>query len=135
MVVEDSLDKDLLQANDIYITEPAAEAIKNMLVQKNLGDDYGLRVYIQGGGCSGHQYGMVLENNSLSSDFVYNQHGIKVIVDSVSLSYLKGSIVDYVDDIMESGFKIDNPNATSSCGCGHSFRTDGAVSGQDGYSC
>ena len=127
---------DLLQieTDDITITSSAAEAINEMLKKRDL-KDHALRVYISGGGCSGQQYGMALEGDPQASDFTFEQHGVKVVVDDVSMGYLTGSVVDYVDDVMGSGFKINNPQATSTCGCGHSFRTDGKDSAVEGAGC
>ena len=127
---------DLLQieTNDITITSSAAEAINEMLKKRDL-KDHALRVYISGGGCSGQQYGMALEGDPQASDFTFEQHGVKVVVDDVSMGYLTGSVVDYVDDVMGSGFKINNPQATSTCGCGHSFRTDGKDTQVEGAGC
>ena len=127
---------DLLQieTNDITITSSAAEAINEMLKKRDL-KDHALRVYISGGGCSGQQYGMALEGDPQASDFTFEQHGVNVVVDDVSMGYLTGSVVDYVDDVMGSGFKINNPQATSTCGCGHSFRTDGKDTQVEGAGC
>ncbi|MCH7480191.1 MAG: iron-sulfur cluster insertion protein ErpA [Chloroflexi bacterium] len=127
---------DLLQieTDDITITSAAAEAINEMLKKRDL-KDHALRVYISGGGCSGQQYGMALEGDPQASDFTFEQHGVKVVVDDVSMGYLTGSVVDYVDDVMGSGFKINNPQATSTCGCGHSFRTDGKDTQVEGAGC
>jgi iron-sulfur cluster assembly accessory protein len=108
----------------ISLTESAAEAV-NELLQKRKLDGCALRVYIAGGGCSGYQYGMALEGNTRQEDLIFEQHGVKVVVDEVSINYLRGATIDYVDGIMGSGFKIENPNAISSCGCGSSFRTAG----------
>jgi iron-sulfur cluster assembly protein len=113
-----------IQTDEITLTQAAAEAVNDMLAKRDL-KDHALRVYIAGGGCSGHQYGMALEGNVRDSDFIFEQYGVKVAIDDVSLSYLRGSVINYIDDVMGSGFKIENPNATSTCGCGHSFRTDG----------
>jgi len=112
-----------IQADEITLTESAANAVKDMLAKRDL-KDHGLRVYISGGGCSGYQYGMALEAEPRPSDFITEQFGVKVIVDDVSMNYLNGVTINYVEDVMGSGFKIDNPNAVSSCGCGHSFSTD-----------
>jgi len=84
---------------------------------------YALRVFISGGGCSGFQYGMALEGNIREQDLSYEVDGVQVVVDEVSIDYLRGATIDYVEDVMGSGFKIDNPNAVASCGCGNSFRT------------
>ncbi len=117
--------------DEISLTENAAQAVKDLLTKRNLVDqDYALRVFVQGGGCSGFQYGMALDNRVLSSDLVREQFGVKVLVDEMSLNYLKGATVDFVDEVMGSGFKITNPNAVSSCGCGNSFRTADSAEGE-----
>jgi iron-sulfur cluster assembly protein len=112
----------LEQTDTITLTPAAATAVQDLLAKRNL-EGYALRVFISGGGCSGFQYGMALEGNVRENDLVTEQHGVKVVIDEVSISYLTGATVDYVDEIMGSGFKIENPNATSTCGCGSSFRT------------
>ena len=106
----------------ITLTPNAVQAVRDLMDQRNL-EGYALRIYISGGGCSGFQYGMALDNNFRDSDLTSEFDGVKVLVDEVSISYLRGSTVDYVNDVMSSGFKIDNPNALASCGCGNSFRT------------
>ena len=80
-----------------------------------------LRVFGQGGGCSGLQYGLMIEENGGVADQVFESHGVKLFVDPVSISYLKGAEVDFVDTVTVGGFTIKNPNATSTCGCGSSF--------------
>jgi iron-sulfur cluster assembly accessory protein len=80
-----------------------------------------LRVFVQGGGCSGFQYGLMIEENGGVGDQTFESNGIKLYIDPVSLSYLKGAEVDFVDTITGGGFTIKNPNATSTCGCGSSF--------------
>jgi iron-sulfur cluster assembly protein len=104
----------------IEISPEAAVAVKDLLKKRDL-DGYALRVFVQGGGCSGFQYGMALEQNIREEDTVIEEHGVKVVIDEISIGYMRGSSIDYVDDIMGSGFKIENPNAISSCGCGNSF--------------
>lgn len=111
-------------AVSIILTDAAAEAVKDLLAQRNL-TDYSLRVYVSGGGCSGIQYGMAFDNNIRTEDTVTDSNGIKVLVDEVSIQYLHGATVDYIDGPQGSGFKINNPNATSSCGCGSSCGDDG----------
>jgi iron-sulfur cluster assembly protein len=115
---------------EITLTPAAAQAVQDLLTKRDL-KDYALRMYISGGGCSGFQYGMALEGNIRENDTVFEQNGVKVVIDEVSIDYLRGATVDYVDEVMGSGFKIQNPNAVSSCGCGQSFRTansEGAAS-------
>jgi len=112
----------LEQTEQITLTSAAAQAVSDLLSKRNL-PDYSLRVFIQGGGCSGFQYGMALDNQVRDTDLVLEQHGVKMLVDEVSIQYLNGATIDYVDEVMGSGFKITNPNAISTCGCGQSFRT------------
>jgi iron-sulfur cluster assembly accessory protein len=124
---------DLLSLDDIAIktqedvvtlTPSGAQAVQGLLQKRNLSpSEYGLRVFIQGGGCSGFQYGMALEGQPLETDYSFQHGGVRVVVDEVSMEYLSGAVIDYVDDIMGSGFKIENPNAVAACGCGSSFRT------------
>lgn len=106
----------------VTLTPGATERVKRLLTEKGL-DGYGLRVFVGGGGCGGLQYGMAFENEEQEGDFVMSFDGVKVMVDSMSSQYLMGANVDYVDNMMGGGFKIDNPNAVSTCGCGHSFRS------------
>ena len=113
---------DKTQVETISLTPAAADAVRDLLAKREL-EGYGLRVYIKGGGCSGYQYGMALDDNFREEDLVSDCHGVKVIVDEVSIDYMRGATVDFVDDLMGSGFKVENPNATASCGCGSSFRT------------
>ena len=104
----------------INVTESAAGKIRELLAEEGKTDS-GLRVFVQGGGCSGFQYGLMIEENGGVGDQTFESNGIKLYVDPVSLSYLKGAEVDFVDTITGGGFTIKNPNATSTCGCGSSF--------------
>lgn len=115
----------------ISLTESASKAVSELIHKRGL-EGYALRVYISGGGCSGYQYGMALEDNIRPEDQVFEQHGVKVVVDEISINYLRGASIDYVDEIMGGGFKIENPNAASSCGCGSSFRTAGDTAPSSG---
>ena len=119
------------QVETITLTPAAADAVRDLMAKREL-DGYGLRVYIQGGGCSGYQYGMALDDNFRDEDLVTDCHGVKVVVDEVSINYMRGATVDFVDDLMGSGFKVENPNAVSSCGCGSSFRTQDGEAPQGG---
>lgn len=126
---------DEISTQFITVTPAAAEAVKDLLARRNL-SGYALRVFISGGGCSGFQYGMALENNIREQDLQAEFHGVKVVVDEVSINYLRGATVDYVEGLMGAGFKIENPNAISSCGCGSSFRTkDSGETGASGGGC
>ena len=109
----------------IGISEMAAAKLREVMRAKDLGDA-GLRVFVSGGGCSGLQYGMAFETaGGEADDMVFEAHGLQVFVDPVSGPYLQGTTIDYVDSLMGGGFKIENPNAASSCGCGSSFKPKG----------
>mgnify|MGYP001244663301 FL=1 len=110
-----------VQTETVYLTESAAATVRNLLVQKNV-PDYGLRVFVAGGGCSGMQYGMALEAEARDYDHVIEHDGVKIFIDPTSMMYLDQATIDYVDSIMGGGFKIENPNAVTSCGCGSSFK-------------
>ncbi|MEJ2287133.1 MAG: iron-sulfur cluster insertion protein ErpA [Deinococcales bacterium] len=86
-----------------------------------------IRVFVKSGGCSGYQYGMAIDDSQLEGDRVFESEGVRLVVDARSWPLLMGSQVDYVENLMGGGFQVNNPNATSSCGCGHSFRTDGST--------
>lgn len=119
----------------LSISETAATRLQSMMQEKEL-NGYGLRVFVSGGGCSGLQYGMTFDDEMREGDAEWNVHGLRVIVDPISASYLHGAAIDYQSDNMLAGaFKIDNPNAVASCGCGHSFRAkdDSAADEYDGY--
>jgi iron-sulfur cluster assembly protein len=95
------------------------------LLQKSGKENAALRVYVKSGGCSGYSYGMAIDDRALEGDERIEHLGVKMLVDKMSWPLLQGSQVDYVENMMGGGFNVVNPNATSSCGCGHSFRTDG----------
>lgn len=104
----------------INITESAATKIKE-LTPSEMQDKYALRMRVVGGGCSGLQYQMGLEDEQQPNDKVFVSNGVRVVIDMKSALYLAGAEVDYVDGLMQSGFKITNPNAKTTCGCGQSF--------------
>ena len=107
----------------ITVTPKAAEKIIEFMKEEAENPEY-LRVYVQGGGCSGLSYGMGFEKSPEEDDMVLEENGVKLIVDSYSIDHLKGANVDYIESLMGSGFKINNPNVTKSCSCGHSFSTE-----------
>jgi iron-sulfur cluster assembly protein len=118
----------------INITDKAAEKAKNLL--KERGTESGaLRVFVAGGGCSGYQYGMTLAQEVEEDDFVLEHAGVKVLVDPESAPLLEGAEIDYVEDIMKSGFTIFNPNAVKSCACGSSFDTADSAGAQHAHAC
>ena len=106
----------------ITVTEIAASKIADLMVEEKKGSG-GLRVFVQGGGCSGFQYGLMIEegDGDASADRVFESNGIRLYVDPISLRYLTGAQVDFVDNLTGGGFTIKNPNAKSTCGCGSSF--------------
>jgi len=122
-MLEEINTKSVVEINTtISLTTAAADAVKNILTERKL-EGYALRVYVSGGGCCGVNFGMALDNNIRDVDTTFEMNGVQVVVDEVSIDYLRGATIDYVDDVMGSGFKIENPNAVSACGCGSSFRT------------
>jgi iron-sulfur cluster assembly protein len=104
----------------ISLTPGAAAKVRELLAEEPDGDALVLRVAIQGGGCSGFQYGLGFDSVA-EGDLELELEGVPVAVDPFSAPYLRGTTIDFLNTIQESGFKIDNPNATASCGCGHSF--------------
>jgi iron-sulfur cluster assembly accessory protein len=106
----------------INVTEMAAGKIQELLAEENK-VGAGLRVFVQGGGCSGFQYGLMIDEGQgdAAADQVFEVNGVRLLVDPISLRYLKGAEVDFVDNSMGGGFTIKNPNAKSTCGCGSSF--------------
>ncbi len=104
----------------IHISDRAAQEVHGLLERQNKPDAM-LRVFVAGGGCSGFQYGMTLEEEPMEGDEQFEENGVRVIVDPRSAMYLGGAQIDFIESMMGGGFKIDNPNAASSCGCGSSF--------------
>ena len=106
----------------INVTPSAATKINELLVEENK-MTAGLRVFVQGGGCSGFQYGLMIDEGEgdATTDAVIEWNGVKLLVDPISARYLSGAEVDFVDNVTGGGFTIKNPNAKSTCGCGSSF--------------
>ena len=105
----------------VTLSAAAAEQVRSILASEESAT-LALRVYVAGGGCSGLQYGMALDD-PMEDDVLVNYDGIRVVVDPESLRFIEGAEIDYVNSLMGAGFTVNNPNAVSSCGCGHSFRT------------
>ena len=110
------------QTPTLNVTPAAVDVIRGLLEQREI-PNHALRVFVSGGGCSGMQYGMAFEETPKDFDRVVDVDGVRLIVDPTSLMYLDGATIDFVDSLMGGGFRIENPNAISTCGCGHSFRT------------
>lgn len=107
----------------ITLTKAAALQLQHMLEQKDP-PSRGLRIFVQGGGCAGLQYGMLYEDRAQQGDTVLDVEGVRLFVDSLSAIYLEGACIDYQETVLGAGFRVDNPNAVASCACGSSFRTE-----------
>jgi iron-sulfur cluster assembly accessory protein len=108
-----------MDAPTVTVTERAAQRIAEIL-RGEAGASV-LRVAVEGGGCSGFQYRFDIERGGAPDDLVIERAGAKVVIDPISLQYLAGSRIDFVDELIGAAFRVDNPNATASCGCGTSF--------------
>jgi len=120
----------------LSVTPTAVAKIQELLQTRNI-PNHALRVFVAGGGCSGLQYGMAFEDAPQEYDTVVETEGVRLFIDPTSAMYIGGATIDFVDSLMGGGFRIDNPNAVSSCGCGNSFRTSGETSAEQssGESC
>ena len=107
------------QENPIALTEKAAVKVKALLEKENK-QGYGLRVGIVSGGCSGYMYDIGIEKEAKEEDTVIEEKGIKVFMNPQSIAFMKGSTIDYIESLQNAGFKINNPNVKTSCGCEHS---------------
>jgi iron-sulfur cluster assembly protein len=106
----------------ITLTDKGAEKVREFLsAQNSVAETAGLRVGVRGGGCSGFQYALAFDEQR-ADDAVFEDKGIRLLVDTPSLPYVKGSVIDFVDGLQGAGFKVDNPNVIAACGCGSSFR-------------
>ena len=105
----------------IHLTDKAVEMVKKAIAEEGLSGEHGLRVAVQGGGCSGLQYALDFSDAHRPGDTVFEVSGLKVFIDMASSQFLNGTEIDYVSGLQGSGFKFNNPNAKRTCGCGHSF--------------
>jgi iron-sulfur cluster assembly accessory protein len=106
-----------IQTTSVSLTPAAAEVVRGLLKQRNLDNTYSLRVFISGQGCSGFEYGMGFENKPNETDTNFESEGLKMIVDEVSLQYMAGATIDYIDDERGKGFLVENPNIAPPCSC------------------
>jgi iron-sulfur cluster insertion protein len=106
----------------VTLTARAAEKVRGLMAAEPVGEAEVLRIAIQGGGCSGFEYALGFDRGAQAGDHELQFHGVTVVVDPFSAPYLQGSSIDFLEGLQESGFKIENPNATTACGCGHSFQ-------------
>jgi iron-sulfur cluster insertion protein len=102
------------------LEKPAVSKLQELIAEEN-NPNIKLRVFVQGGGCSGMQYGFTFDEDQNDDDFDFEYSGVKVVVDSMSMEYLRGATINWKEDTMGASFVIDNPNAQTSCGCGSSF--------------
>ena len=114
------------EAAVVTLTERAADKVRVLMSAEPAGSAEVLRVAIQGGGCGGYEYQLGFDRGATADDAAFEFYGVTVVVDPASAPYLRGAKIDFVDSLHESGFKVDNPNASGSCGCGHSFHVDDA---------
>jgi iron-sulfur cluster assembly protein len=112
---------DTIGVQMVQLTDIAAEKVRDFIAGQTAEGNVGLRVGVRGGGCSGFQYALALDE-AREDDHVFDTSGIRVLVDPASLRYVDGSTVDYTENFMGSGFEVSNPNTVASCGCGSSFR-------------
>jgi len=108
----------------LTLTPDAAAKVKELMAEEPDAESLVLRVAIQGGGCSGFQYGLGFDAGPAEGDHELDLEGVRVVVDPFSAPYLRGATVDFLNGLQESGFKIANPNVSASCGCGHSFQVE-----------
>ena len=129
-----NIESEVVDTPVLTVTPVAAAKIKELLQARNI-PNHALRVFVAGGGCSGLQYGMAFEEGPKEYDTLVETDGVRLVVDPTSAMYVGGASIDFVDSLMGGGFRIDNPNAVSSCGCGHSFRTSGESSAASDGGC
>jgi iron-sulfur cluster assembly accessory protein len=123
VIEQESIETTTIETSPILsVSSSAVQVIRTLLEQRQI-PNHVLRVFVSGGGCSGMQYGMAFEESPRDFDKVVAVDGVRLIIDPTSMMYLQGATIDYVDSLMGGGFRIENPNAVSSCGCGNSFRT------------
>lgn len=104
----------------LAITDNAANKVKDLMAQEGE-EDLGLRIGVRPGGCSGFQYSIYFDDEINDDDEIFNEKGVKIVIDAMSVPYIQGSEFDYVDGLMGAGFAVNNPNVTGGCGCGSSF--------------
>ena len=119
----------------VTLTESAATKIRDLMAEEPEGEAAVLRIAVQGGGCSGFQYALGFDRGAQEGDSEIEMHGVTVVVDPFSAPYLQGATIDFVNGLKESGFKIENPNVSASCGCGHSFQVEEGDAPEAGGGC
>ena len=135
MALVDQQSIDVLTDSAVLTVTPAAVSIIRDLLEQREIPNHALRVFVTGGGCSGLQYGMAFQEEPESGDTVVSNGGVRLLVDPTSMMYLRGATIDCVDSLIGGGFRIDNPNAVSNCGCGHSFKSSDQAGAEDAQGC
>ena len=107
----------LIETTTVSLTPAAAQVVRGLLQERNLDESYALRIYVSGRGCSGYEYGMGLENKPNETDTAFESEGLKVLVDEVSIQYMAGARIDFIDDERGKGFLVENPNVAPACSC------------------
>nr|ADI22177.1 uncharacterized conserved protein [uncultured gamma proteobacterium HF0200_24F15] len=110
----------MTDATSVEVTQNAVQRLMHLIAVKKK-PNLMLRVFVQGGGCSGFQYGFQFEEETEEDDLEFERNGIKLLIDTMSFQYLMGCEIDFIDDLMGTRFVVSNPNATTTCGCGSSF--------------
>src|SRR5438874_4131597 len=118
----------------VSLTPEAQSRLKELLAKEE-NPSLALRIFVSGGGCSGMQYGMAFDDQRRADDLIIDNEGVQILVDDFSVSYIRGSEIDYVDSLMGAGFTVHNPNAVHSCSCGHSFDTGEDAGGAQACGC
>ena len=118
----------------VSLTPEAQSRLKELLGKED-NPSLALRIFVSGGGCSGMQYGMAFDDQRRTDDLIIDNEGVQILVDDFSVSYIRGSEIDYVDSLMGAGFTVHNPNAVHSCSCGHSFDTGEDAGGAQACGC
>jgi iron-sulfur cluster assembly protein len=119
----------------VALTERAATKIKELMSEEPAGEAEVLRVAVQGGGCSGFEYALGFDRGAQDGDHEIEAHGVTVVIDPFSAPYLRGATIDFLSSIQEAGFKIENPNVSASCGCGHSFQVEEGEAPEAAHGC
>jgi iron-sulfur cluster assembly protein len=119
-----------IETDTVNLSPTAIQAVRDLIAQRNLDNAYALRVYVAGRSCSGLQYGMSLDNEPAETDVTFENEGIKVLVDNVSIQYMRGATINFIDDERGKGFLVENPNALPACDCG-----SGGGNGSGGCNC
>src|SRR6266567_1551044 len=131
---EGGINSAMIESATVSLSSGALTQLRSLL-EKEGNPELGLRVFVSGGGCSGLQYGMAFDDMVRPGDEIVEQDGVRILVDDFSAPHIRGSEIDYVDSLMGAGFTVHNPNAVSSCSCGHSFDTGDDAGSASGCGC